>query len=73
MHRIGDSEVVICLDAAHGETLWESAYEAKYEGMKRNGTVPRSTPLIVGDRLFTIVGQTMYVRDQGQILALDLG
>ena len=100
MHRVGDDEIVICLDATNGNTLWETAYRSEYEGLRQYGTGPRSTPLIVGDLIFTVgvtgrmhaleksdgkilwsqdlwgdqfAGQTMYVRDEGQILAVDLG
>lgn len=55
MHRVGEKEAVICLDAGTGETVWESAYEAQYQsGLRQYGTGPRSTPLIVGDLLFTV-------------------
>jgi outer membrane protein assembly factor BamB len=64
MHRIGENEVVICLDAATGETIWERAYKVEYQGLTQYGTGPRSTPLLVGDRLFT-VGAT------GRMHALD--
>lgn len=53
-------EVVVCLDAATGRTIWEHRYEApltKDMGMEF-GPGPHSTPLIVGDRLVTI-GCTM--------------
>jgi len=56
MYRAGDNEVVICLDARTGETIWEHLYEhAPHAGHHQGyGTGPRSTPLIAGDRLFTI-------------------
>ncbi len=54
MHREGDAESVICLDAASGETLWEQRYEPEaYEGLRGYGIGPRSTPLIAGELLFT--------------------
>ncbi len=44
-------EVVIALDPASGETIWEFKYRAPFvEGMDANfGRGPHSTPLIVGD------------------------
>ena len=57
-------EAVICLDAATGATLWEHRYEAETVDLLQYGDAPRSTPLIAGDRLFTI-GRS------GRMLALD--
>lgn len=47
------AESVIALDAATGKTLWEHKYPSKIEDFNY-GAGPHSTPLIVGDRLFTI-------------------
>jgi outer membrane protein assembly factor BamB len=47
------AEVVIALDAATGKTIWEHKYPSKIEDFNY-GPGPHSTPLIVGDRLFTI-------------------
>ncbi|MCO6436850.1 MAG: PQQ-binding-like beta-propeller repeat protein [Phycisphaerae bacterium] len=51
-----DKEAVIALKADTGETVWEYRYEsAVKEGhVKDFGSGPRSTPLIVEDRLYTI-------------------
>lgn len=71
MHRDGDQEAVICLDAATGETLWETAYEAEYQGLRQYGIGPRSTPLLVGDRLFaaTVTGRLHAIdKTNGEIL-----
>ena len=64
MYRIGNGksskhgpfdaeESVIALDAATGKTLWEHKYPSRREDFSF-GAGPHSTPLIVGDRLFTI-------------------
>jgi outer membrane protein assembly factor BamB len=45
-------EAVIALDARSGQTLWEYKYASKPEDFSQ-GAGPHSTPLIVGDRLFT--------------------
>ena len=46
-------EAVIALDAATGETLWEHAYPSDVQDFGQ-GAGPHATPLLVGDRLFTI-------------------
>jgi len=63
MYRVGNGrarqgpwnseEAVIAMDAATGNTLWEHKYPSKIEDFSY-GAGPHSTPLIVGDRLFTI-------------------
>jgi outer membrane protein assembly factor BamB len=56
MYRNGEQEAVVCLDAASGETLWEHGYDqSPHEGhVSQFGDGPRGTPLIDGDRLYTI-------------------
>lgn len=56
MYRSGENEVVLCAEAASGKTLWEYKYAAEpREGhVTQFGTGPRSTPLIDGDRVYTI-------------------
>jgi outer membrane protein assembly factor BamB len=46
-------ETVIAMDASTGKTLWEHKYPSRREDFSF-GAGPHSTPLIVGDRLFTI-------------------
>ena len=55
MYRKDPNEVVVALDAATGKTRWEYSYEAKFlRGMAmENGAGPHTTPLIVGDRVYT--------------------
>lgn len=63
MYRAGDArarggpwdaeEAVIALDAATGKTLWEHKYPSRREDFSF-GAGPHSTPLVVGERLFTI-------------------
>ena len=63
MYRVGNgrarqgpwdaAESVVALDAATGKTIWEHKYPAKIEDFSF-GAGPHSTPLIVGNRLFTI-------------------
>jgi outer membrane protein assembly factor BamB len=56
MYRADDKEAVVCLDAKTGETVWEYCYEHSpwSGGQSGYGVGPRSTPLIVGELLFTI-------------------
>ena len=50
--RFEASEIVIAMDAATGETLWE--YEYPSEPLNFSfGAGPHSTPLVVGDLVFT--------------------
>jgi outer membrane protein assembly factor BamB len=59
-------EVVVALDARTGKTLWEHQYAAPWpkDLQMEFGPGPHSTPVIVGDRIFT-VGCT------AQLLCLD--
>jgi outer membrane protein assembly factor BamB len=60
MYRVGEprrgpwqaEEIVVCMDAATGKTLWEYKYPSRIADFSR-GAGPHATPLIVGDRLFT--------------------
>ena len=56
MCRKEQSEVAVCVSADKGEILWRYEYEAPFtEGMGMEfGPGPHATPLIVGDRIFTI-------------------
>ena len=56
MYRDGDNEVVVCLDAATGKTIWQHSYAAatSEEHVHQFGDGPRATPLIAGKMLFTI-------------------
>ncbi|MEE2776074.1 MAG: PQQ-binding-like beta-propeller repeat protein [Acidobacteriota bacterium] len=63
MYRVGDArsrqgpwdseEIVVAMDAQSGRTLWEHRYPSPIQDFAR-GTGPHSTPLVTGDRLFTI-------------------
>jgi outer membrane protein assembly factor BamB len=62
MYRVGNArarqgpwsaeESVVALDAASGRTIWEHKYPSKIEDFSF-GAGPHSTPLVVGDRVFT--------------------
>ena len=63
MYRVGNGrekagpfdleERVVALDARTGETLWEYVYASGLQDFNF-GAGPHSTPLLVGDRLFTV-------------------
>jgi outer membrane protein assembly factor BamB len=55
-HRVGDEEVVVCLNAATGAELWKFAYPTVYQDdLGVPGDVgPRSTPAIAGKYVFTL-------------------
>jgi len=55
MYSRGGQEFVVALDAATGKTVWEKSYAAPTTGLKlENGNGPHSTPLVVGNLLFTV-------------------
>lgn len=53
-HRVGDDEVVACLDPATGKERWKFTYRTKYRDDFGFDNGPRATPLIAGDRVFTL-------------------
>jgi len=62
MCRRGDKDAVLAVDAATGETVWETQYDAptKEDMLLQFGPGPHSTPLIVGDRIFTVGGMAQF-------------
>lgn len=55
MYRVDDEEFTIALDAQTGQTVWEHRNPSPYTDlMTQFGPGPHSTPLIVGDRLFSV-------------------
>lgn len=56
MYRAKEKEIVVSLDAKTGDTIWEYAYESSpSEGhADKYGRGPRATPLLTGERLYTI-------------------
>jgi outer membrane protein assembly factor BamB len=64
-HRIGNEEIVECLDAEKGKGLWKFAYATEYADSFGKGNGPRATPLMAGDRVYTL-------GPDGVLLALDL-
>ena len=64
-HRIDDEEIVQCVDANDGSTLWEHRYPTDFECDVEYSNGPYSTPLIVGDLVYAVGGQ-------GQLFCLRL-
>jgi outer membrane protein assembly factor BamB len=56
MRRDGQADLVVCLDAATGRAVWETRYDSPIEPDMdvELGPGPISTPLVAGDRLFTV-------------------
>jgi outer membrane protein assembly factor BamB len=55
MYSQSEQEIVIALAADTGKTIWEYKYDAPQAGMNYEyGVGPHSTPLLVGDLLYTV-------------------
>jgi outer membrane protein assembly factor BamB len=52
-HRMGDNEIIDCLDATNGMTLWRAEYPSTYRDDFGFESGPRATPAIDGHRIFT--------------------
>ncbi len=55
--RQGENEVVLALDAETGKTVWQTPYPAPYKmnpATKNHGQGPKSTPLFLNGRLYTL-------------------
>ena len=73
MCRRDEQDAVLALDADTGQTIWETRYDAPTtEGMQLEfGAGPHATPLIVGDRIFTVGAMVHFNcldRETGKIL-----
>jgi outer membrane protein assembly factor BamB len=53
-HRDGDRELVECLDAATGKTLWKHAEATSYSDPLGKGDGPRSTPAVADGHVFSL-------------------
>jgi len=61
MYRIGQDEFTVALDAGSGATLWEHKVPSPTtELMEQFGAGPSSTPLLAGDKLYTIGTNMMF-------------
>jgi outer membrane protein assembly factor BamB len=53
-HRVGDEEVVECLDPATGKGKWKAAYRATYIDEFEFDNGPRAVPLIADGKVYTL-------------------
>jgi outer membrane protein assembly factor BamB len=53
-HRLGDEEIVTCLNAATGKEHWKFAYATGYVDDFGFDPGPRATPLIAGKHVYTL-------------------
>lgn len=62
MCRRGDQDAVLAARADDGATVWETAYDAPVRPNMalEFGPGPHSTPLVVGDRIFTVGAMTHF-------------
>ena len=56
-HRQGNREVVECLRAASGETIWKYGYETRYRDDFGFDNGPRATPVIADGRVYAFGAQ----------------
>ena len=65
-HRIGGEEIVECLKAATGRTVWRHRYLSQFVDPYGYNNGPRSTPLLTADRCYTFGAE-------GKLVCLELG
>jgi outer membrane protein assembly factor BamB len=65
VHRVGDEEIVECLHAETGARHWNFRYATNFEDRYGYNNGPRSSPVIDGERVFTVGAQ-------GQLHCMDL-
>jgi outer membrane protein assembly factor BamB len=65
IHRLGDEEVVECLDSETGAGHWQFRYGTVFEDRYGYNNGPRSSPVIDGDRTYTMGAE-------GKLHCLDL-
>ena len=64
-HRLGDEEVVDCLNPRDGKQIWRFVYPTTYHDRYGYNHGPRSSPVIAGDLVFTFGAE-------GKLHGLDL-
>jgi formylglycine-generating enzyme required for sulfatase activity/outer membrane protein assembly factor BamB len=58
-HRVGDEEIVEAVSARAGAPLWKFAYPTAFDDSFGKGNGPRATPVIAGDRVYTLGAEGM--------------
>ncbi len=56
-HRLGNREIIECLDAETGDLYWSHDYPTTYVDRYRYLNGPRAAPAIDGDRVYTLGAQ----------------
>lgn len=64
-HRVGDEEIVDCMRADTGETIWDYKYGSTFSDPYGYSDGPRCSPLLTKDRCYTFGAE-------GKLLCLDL-
>jgi outer membrane protein assembly factor BamB len=65
-HRVGDEEIVECLQAVTGTSHWRFRYATAFEDRYGYNNGPRSSPVIQNDRVYTMGAE-------GKLHCLSLG
>ncbi|MBI5688629.1 MAG: PQQ-like beta-propeller repeat protein [Verrucomicrobia bacterium] len=52
-HRVGNEEVIDCLEASSGRRFWQSRQPTSYRDRYGYNSGPRASPVIAGDRVIT--------------------
>jgi outer membrane protein assembly factor BamB len=58
-HRVGDKEIVQCLESAGGKEVWGRDYETRYQDDFGFDEGPRSTPAIADGKVYTFGAEGM--------------
>jgi len=58
-HRVGNEEVVECVNAGTGKGMWKFSYPTNYQDQLGKGDGPRSTPVIAGKNVITLGAEGM--------------
>jgi outer membrane protein assembly factor BamB len=64
-HRIADEEIVECLEAASGKSIWQYRYPSHFIDPYGYNNGPRGSPLLTADRCYTFGAE-------GKLACLDL-
>lgn len=64
-HRIGGEEIVECLEASSGKSLWRHAYPSQFVDPYGYNNGPRCSPLLTGEYCYTYGAE-------GKLLCLEL-
>jgi len=64
-HRVGDNEIVECMHATTGKTIWTYKHPTQYQDPYGYNNGPRATPILTKNRCYTFGAA-------GSLLCLDL-